>query len=213
MNTYSKELPVDAGCIVVMDAAVVAEYHGKVDPKGCIQIPVPAPGWYRLHIRIENTYNDDVDRQVEIFVRGTEILIGDACYHFPHTGRHKDAWDKLLTDTESLEAFPHAQGECLSTGGDGSFLVTVDAVVRDEERKDHCTDCAKPVTPYKGKDLSHADKELLRALLVGILCQSENARLRGLVKKTKLEVDGLNKRFGAVNVASVLKDLIEDLAV
>lgn len=125
MITKNYRLGVDAGNISAIDEGLIKKYGGAVDDRKLVKLIKLPKGRYDVFVRVKDTWNDKNGKGVTnsdvVEVTGQGIVIGDACYSFPH-----EAWTKFLDDTKMLAQFPEGGGFEVGTGGDGSFKVEVE---------------------------------------------------------------------------------------
>ena len=122
--TKKFRLGADAGNISVLDSAYILENHGILDGPDTRKIRVE-PGRYQIRIRIPNAYNNSVDLEETIEVRGKFLIVGDACYSWSYGRTGPDMWPAFLNMTSYLKNHAN-RGLTADTGGDGGFSVQLE---------------------------------------------------------------------------------------
>ena len=128
--TYHDGVPfgVDAGNISVLDLAFIEENGGADGGLSTTTIELPHPGTYRVAVKVMGCWEGKPEATSVINVKGTKLIVGDACYSWEDQPNDNDAtykkWLKFLTKTKYFKDMK-GRGVSVDTGGDGSFVVRV----------------------------------------------------------------------------------------
>jgi len=126
-------IPVDAGCIVLIDSEEIKDYLGD-DPtrmdiregedtrqiqEGPASVKVN-PGFYSITYKIAHCRGYDTEN-VKLHVPSGKIIVADLCHIID-----PEKWQDFLTATDCLRSFPNSSRvHVINTGGDGRFALNL----------------------------------------------------------------------------------------
>jgi len=126
-------IPVDAGCIVLIDSEEIKHYLGD-DPtrmdiregedtrqiqEGPASVKVN-PGFYSITYKIAHWRGDDAEN-VKLHVPSGKIIVADLCHIID-----PEKWQDFLEATDCLRSFPNkSRAHVINTGGDGRFALNL----------------------------------------------------------------------------------------
>jgi len=130
-------IPVDAGCIVLIDSEEIKDYLGddptRMDILEAVDTTVIQggprsvevdPGFYSITYKIAHWQGDDRgnDRgNVKLHVPSGKIIVADLCHIID-----PEKWQDFLTATDCLRSFPNpSRAHVINTGGDGNFTLNL----------------------------------------------------------------------------------------
>lgn len=136
------KVPVDAGCIVLIDGGEIKDYLGD-DPtrlkiseaEDTFEIQkAPArvkfsPGFYTVNYKISHWGGEDL-KFTRLQIPSGNLIVADLC-HIVDPYR----WNEFLETTDCLKTFPNpTRAHVIDTGGDGAFHLNINIRPMEEKK-------------------------------------------------------------------------------